>query len=551
MDIDEGSVLNSIHSSIEYYRRVRPISSLTPSVARPLPPAQGAAAQTETLQLLFVLDTSYLLAQLGFLRKLLAAARQRTGVGVVVPWVVIRELDGLKEATTGHRSVDRQPSSGRGLDDSIYSDQVVSSRTSAKKSSTGIGRAARTAIDFIHNSLQPSAGSVLRGQRATEYLLMEKQNDDQILDCCRYFAEMAQIPTVVLLSTDKNLCVKAMIHGLPTCGIWKGQPEDLLSHYHHPAPSHFGSKPPDYPEEVPAPVSLTAPSQYQTGYDNTINNDADSDAMMIDSDDEPTLTVPESHPSLPIPDYVPVAPQTPTPAKGPSLLAQRLDQLTAIIEYIEDPDRSLLSHAIKYQFYIDLGEDWDHFVTSFRGTPWTLRDMCDIVQRYWQGNFRAVYPGPAYPVFELLKRQHMAWLELRSRDPVELIEFEESHLTIPSDPNVKCGGLPSVKEIEKITPNHRLWNRPPPNLSSVPLATLIQVVLSPAALRVFLDHLDMMLKLCDDVTRTLPLQQRDGEIPSKLNGWFRSLPALFLNPHAPTRSYLIKEWRQGLSLDYN
>lgn len=114
-------------------------------------------------------------------------------VVLVIPFVVIQELDGLK----------------------LSKDQ-------------DIALLARKAINFLYSNLQKKNPN-MRGQTLEE---IEKSasfacrnNDDKILNCCIYYKNRVakQKDNVVLLSYDKNLCVKASVNNITAL-----QPEIFL-----------------------------------------------------------------------------------------------------------------------------------------------------------------------------------------------------------------------------------------------------------------------------------------------------------------------------------
>ena len=85
-----------------------------------------------------------------------------------------------------------------------------------------IGYLAGCATRFVYESLQRNDPAI-RGQKAFEMLdKRQKVNDDRILDCCLYFSQFTR---VVLISNDRNLCVKAMIHNI-FCFTWDDLPKD-------------------------------------------------------------------------------------------------------------------------------------------------------------------------------------------------------------------------------------------------------------------------------------------------------------------------------------
>ncbi|ODQ50247.1 hypothetical protein SAICODRAFT_27699 [Saitoella complicata NRRL Y-17804] len=137
----------------------------------------------------FVTDTNFLISQLSLVNDL-AALHKEHGHTILIPWIVIRELDGLKSASPGR---------GR---------------------AQNVAPLARQAITWIHDNLKRNEGSV-RGQQMTEALQRGLEPDDAILDCCQYIQQEEELP-VVLLSNDRNLCVKALIHDIPTKSFSRG-----------------------------------------------------------------------------------------------------------------------------------------------------------------------------------------------------------------------------------------------------------------------------------------------------------------------------------------
>lgn len=63
----------------------------------------------------------------------------------------------------------------------------------------------------------------MRGQKLFEVVDRKHElNDDRILDCCLFFARHTR---VVLISNDRNLCVKALVHNV-FCFTWDDLPKD-------------------------------------------------------------------------------------------------------------------------------------------------------------------------------------------------------------------------------------------------------------------------------------------------------------------------------------
>ncbi|KAI9476787.1 hypothetical protein LPJ78_005470 [Coemansia sp. RSA 989] len=152
----------------------------------------------EGARLAAVIDTNYFIDNLPIIKALTAQALE-FGIVVVVPWIVIQELDGLKS----------------------------SNRINNDSGSLDIGTLARKATRFLEDELG-CKGSALRCQKRSEYVLKEVENDNKILDCCLYFMEKKSLP-VALLTRDRNLTVKARANGCATCSEWKGNVSGLIA----------------------------------------------------------------------------------------------------------------------------------------------------------------------------------------------------------------------------------------------------------------------------------------------------------------------------------
>lgn len=158
----------------------------------------------------------------------------------------------------------------------------------------------------------------LRGQKMNEVWskdMLKNQNvkgDDRILDCCMYFQKITQ-KRVTLLSNDRNLCIKVMVHDVDSISaesvpnmeallnrIAKRSASISVNQTHktssrHQGQQHVQQQPPatqgeDYVMEIDDfyPPASRIPQQY-----NTMEEDYD---MMIDDDivgydDKPTTTI--------------------------------------------------------------------------------------------------------------------------------------------------------------------------------------------------------------------------------------------------------------------
>ncbi|KTW29029.1 mRNA-processing endoribonuclease [Pneumocystis jirovecii RU7] len=132
---------------------------------------------------ILVVDTNFIISHLSLISDLSIHCKAHNYI-ILFPWATIQELDGLKSA------------------ENTYSSLREKDRTSS----------VRKAINFIYHSLSQKENSI-RGQKMSEVIDASLLGDDSILDCCRYWLEK-RLLTTFLLSNDKNLAIKAMIHGI-------------------------------------------------------------------------------------------------------------------------------------------------------------------------------------------------------------------------------------------------------------------------------------------------------------------------------------------------
>lgn len=149
-----------------------------------------------------VVDTNFLLSHLTLLNDLERLLHQKYmgAYQIVIPKQVVHELDGLKDA---NKTIDSKHS---------------------------ISHLARSAIDWCYLHFHESIPTVT-GQRLHERIDKNVLKDNAILDCCLYFqnVENGGNNMVVLLSNDKNLCVKALVNNILTISYRSGMTAELIA----------------------------------------------------------------------------------------------------------------------------------------------------------------------------------------------------------------------------------------------------------------------------------------------------------------------------------
>ncbi|XP_067127268.1 transcriptional protein SWT1 [Centruroides vittatus] len=135
--------------------------------------------------LYIVVDTNIFLSYLKYVKCLIELQITEYGTPlVIIPWVVIQELDSLKN----------------------------------NRNAKNIFHKATEAVHFVFKKLK-SGHPRIRGQTATEASFCENNlnaecNDDKILQCCMQLSQKCGKDHVILLTEDKNLSSKAIINGI-------------------------------------------------------------------------------------------------------------------------------------------------------------------------------------------------------------------------------------------------------------------------------------------------------------------------------------------------
>ncbi|OMJ09302.1 Transcriptional protein swt1 [Smittium culicis] len=185
-----------------------------------------------------VLDTNYLIEYLDFLKTVYKAATSNPKYNtlIIVPFVVLGELDNLNKFAV--QRVKKKHASEESL------------RKAEIEKASNLSLSAKKAIHFLLDCLGTNDGNsfndknlgipgyvplesfdecltkgkkvVLRCQKLEETLSGDSQNNDNmILDCCRYFS-MKKRHKVGLLTFDKNLQLKARVHEISVIGKFPG-----------------------------------------------------------------------------------------------------------------------------------------------------------------------------------------------------------------------------------------------------------------------------------------------------------------------------------------
>ncbi|KAJ3146250.1 hypothetical protein HDU89_006391 [Geranomyces variabilis] len=177
--------------------------------------------------LALVVDTNYLISYLSFLKDLMKWIPTPKML-VVIPWVVVKELDSLKEPYKRKVAPLAQAVKDRVINPLNTINDGATARPSAQDR---LQDSARQATNFIQK-LQVTKHPGLKGQTSYDYLsdvnLSELNNDDRILECAR-FVRSRIAPNVLMMTNDKNLGVKSRIHGIDVAAHYKKSAQDFFN----------------------------------------------------------------------------------------------------------------------------------------------------------------------------------------------------------------------------------------------------------------------------------------------------------------------------------
>ncbi|GAV53006.1 hypothetical protein ZYGR_0AI02880 [Zygosaccharomyces rouxii] len=154
------------------------------------------------LRTVFVVDTNFVISHFNTLETLRTLA-PHFHHQIVIPSTVMQELDGLKVSSYG---------------------MTVKDEHGGKRQ---VAHLARLANDWIYRNLA-NLDSGIMGQKLRQTIDSNCIKDDAILDCCLYFKDKLEC-FVVLMSNDKNLCLKALTEQVLTVSFRKGMSAQLIA----------------------------------------------------------------------------------------------------------------------------------------------------------------------------------------------------------------------------------------------------------------------------------------------------------------------------------
>ncbi|XP_054913333.1 transcriptional protein SWT1 isoform X2 [Poeciliopsis prolifica] len=339
---DQGQVVEELHLARSEKRlEVNVKQSYGELTGMDIDSAEEGAAETnyrdpKQKTLILVLDTNILLSHLDYVKKIQSCGLEALGFPVVlIPWVVLQELDSLKNR--------------KGLSGSV-------------------AHLATPAISFIYTSLK-KRDPHLWGQsmqQATQIRngLNTENNDDRVLQCCLQYQNMYPECVLILCTNDKNLSNKAVLSGVRA--LSKVDLEAGVRRSRHGQHFLLDVPPPvlsRLSHNISSPALITSCSPVQ---------------LPIQDSTSFPLATPEKDPPV----------NSPSDKKRDGKEAEW--DLSGYLCELEDSLRDVLSEVLETEMKAAYDELWQEIV--YIKPPWSLQDVLQCFKKHWIAVFGHLVP---------------------------------------------------------------------------------------------------------------------------------------------------------------
>ncbi|XP_042339765.1 transcriptional protein SWT1 isoform X2 [Plectropomus leopardus] len=332
---DQMQVVEELHLARSEKRlEVNVMQSYGELTCMEIDPSEERGADTQCKQpphqdLILVLDTNILLSDLDYVKMITSH-----GLGalvspvVLIPWVVLQELDSLKR--------------GRGLSGSV-------------------AHLATPAISYIYSSLKSREphlwGQSMQQAAESSNGLNAENNDDRVLQCCLQYQSLYPECALILCTNDKNLCSKALLSGVKALSKSDLEAEVGSSRHDFHPPQNI--KTPMLPHISPQ-VSSSMQSRSST-------------SLQPHSHERTGLSVEENDKWL-----------------SKSEDKEKTNWDPSSVSELEDCLREVLSDVLEVEMKAAYDDLWLEIVHL--KPPWTLQDVLQCLKKHWIAVFGSVVP---------------------------------------------------------------------------------------------------------------------------------------------------------------
>lgn len=347
-------------------------------------PNNDIALEPTKLQTVYVIDTNFIISQLQTLEGLRQLSQIYHHV-LVVPTTTIAELDGLKSST-----------------------------------STTIAKHARAGNMWLYKNLA-EANSGIIGQKLRQRLNPDAYKDDSILDCCLYFKEKLGC-FVILLSNDKNLCLKALTEEILTVSYRDGMTSELIaSKSYQENCARFGNN----------TMYLNLPYEHNNNeiYDNTYLQKAVNAAKINDSNTDEHLNPTTMFASMTVAEKAEVIYMDIQFVVTITIKSIMNDEYGEDLPYIDFKKEQLktlqdCSHCI-YSHWISVfsdyfrhskikREDWKKLPACLISIPKSQEDIDNMIF-FWQDILENLFIKKSEQEYHQLKEYFFKWKQLKNK----------------------------------------------------------------------------------------------------------------------------------------
>ncbi|XP_071202463.1 transcriptional protein SWT1 isoform X2 [Salvelinus alpinus] len=298
-------------------------------------------SKEEDLQqdLIVVLDTNILLSHLDFVKKMRSHGLGALGLPtVLVPWVVLQELDSLKNR---------------------------------KRLSSSVAHLATPAVHYIYTCLKSQEprlwGQSMQQASQSSQGLNAENNDDRVLQCCLQYQSLYPEGALILCTNDKNLCSKALLSGVKAFG--KADLMEVVDRLKTPGVHNLTPTQP----HTQTPVNTQTQTLIRT----------------------PSQTRDHQKPS-PFPGRQQKEQSRSDGGKEREMEEKRKKateearELSSCVSVLEDCLKEALSQVLEIEMKAAYEELWTEIV--YLKPPWTLEDLLQCFKKHWISVFGNIVP---------------------------------------------------------------------------------------------------------------------------------------------------------------
>ncbi|CAG8577297.1 8651_t:CDS:2 [Diversispora eburnea] len=370
MDIDDEWTLQDITLQIEEFRKDKLSGIQYENSSMTLSPEASFAFADSLLVPYVVVDTNFLISHLAFLKKIIMEHAKESKLFVIIPWIVLQELDGLKS----------RPSK---------------TYDSPKNSQPNLQKLAENAIYFLHSCLIDKLNGI-RGQRLDEKLEKHDDGDIIMMDC----DDSLQSYSSSLNHNEDhhnhfNLILSSLNDSIYSMSSYKdriqGNEKEIKSNNKNSKIQEIRLVDPpkavmDCDDSINGVLNLHLPESSLYASIHARGNSRDLDKFVVNNTDNVNNNSNSRIRETEIMSImISKIPEVPKKILSNNINMCHQQLIIKVISYLNDS----LPVAILTHFQNCFGQDWTYLVNIPQ--PWSLHSMLKFIDRYWLTVFSDVF----------------------------------------------------------------------------------------------------------------------------------------------------------------